>query len=335
MVRIVILLIVSALLILADGPVLQTGQVKSYDDDGDVVPYGSIKDDGYYRAGAARSYSRDGGIVIDNTTGLEWQDKKQVQKPWVTQENYDDGNYSDTSGDTATTYCATFPHFIGKKWRLPSIQELGTLVDYSQYDPSATEGIFNFISSSYYWSSAAHVAYDIYAWIVRFDNGDLYYRTKNNSLYVRCVRGGPLAPSILSRIGEIVTDSATGLEWQDDSIVGTTKRTWTEAIDYCENTLTLGGHDDWRLPNQNELLSIVNFFWHDPALNNCKFQNYIPSSYWSSTSDAITASWAWTVGFWSGRSNDTWKHYSHYVRCVRGGQVNIPVNPAIIMYLFD
>ena len=83
MLRILILLVVSALLALADGPVLQTGQVKSYDGGGNVVAYSSIKDDGYYRAGKARSYSRSGHIVIDNTTGLQWQDNESIQKPFL------------------------------------------------------------------------------------------------------------------------------------------------------------------------------------------------------------------------------------------------------------
>ena len=56
MLRILILLVVSALLALADGPVLQTGQTKSYDGDGNVVTYSSIKDDGYFRAGKAQLY---------------------------------------------------------------------------------------------------------------------------------------------------------------------------------------------------------------------------------------------------------------------------------------
>lgn len=100
--------ILLTILSLADGPVLKTGQTLSYDESGIIVSNGSVKDDGYYQAGVARSYSRDGDIVIDNTTGLQWQDTESVQKQWLTQDNYDDGNCSDTSGDTATTYCEDF-----------------------------------------------------------------------------------------------------------------------------------------------------------------------------------------------------------------------------------
>ena len=57
----------------------------------------------------------------------------------------------------------------------------------------------------------------------------------------------------LSKTGNIVTDSATGLEWQDDAVG--TKTTWQDAIARCE-ALTLDAKSDWRLPNLNELTSI-------------------------------------------------------------------------------
>jgi hypothetical protein len=53
-----------------------------------------------------------------------------------------------------------------------------------------------------------------------------------------------------------VTDSATGLMWQQaDSGCG---MQWEEALAYAES-LSLAGHDDWRLPNAKELQSIVDY----------------------------------------------------------------------------
>ena len=314
MLRILFFLMVTAILALADAPVLQTGQTLSYDTDGNVVPYGSIKDDGYYRAGVVRSYSRDGDIVIDNVTGLEWQDNESIYKPWVTQDNYDAGLYYDTSGDTATTYCTTLLLNNGG-WRLPYIEELETLLDYSQRNPTAVEGIFNYIAATY-WSSTT-VAHEVsFAWYVHFNYGFPGTHSKGYNNYVRCVRGEPLIPPNLSRSGEIVTDSATGLQWQDNSAAGSLLSAWNTAINYCENTLTLGGHNDWRLPNINELLSIVDFSLHNPALNIFVFQNHISNYYWSSTTSIFGNSDAWGVSF----IHDTWyydaKHTDRYVRCV-------------------
>jgi len=54
----------------------------------------------------------------------------------------------------------------------------------------------------------------------------------------------------------IVTDRAAHFMWQDNEDADTIKKSWQGAIDYCE-TSSLGGYDDWRLPNINELNLIV------------------------------------------------------------------------------
>ncbi len=313
----------------ADGPVLKTGQTTSY----------AQFDDGFYQMGKARSYSRSAaGVVADHTTGLEWQDDvDSVQKPWVTQKNYDNGNYDDTSGDTATTYCRDLT-LDGGGWRLPSIKELETLVDSSKDDPSVAENVFHRISSSGYWSTATYADYTSSAWVVHFSYGNSGSYTKDSNGYVRCVRVGQLQPSNFSRddVTEIVTDSTTGLQWQDDEIVKTTDRTWSEAIDYCENDMVLGGHNDWRLPNKNELLSIIDRLRYHPAIDVTYFINTALNYYWSSTTLASHADYAWTVNFDYGFSGNYNKGNNCYVRCVRGGQFDISASlPPVIMYLLD
>ena len=319
----------------AYGPVLKTGQTKSYDAAGNIVTDGSVKDDGFYQVGKARSYSRSAtGVVTDNTTGLEWQDDvDSVSKPWVTQENYDAGNYDDTSGDTAATYCSELA-LDGGGWRLPSIEELETLVDSAQSDPAVTDGVFQHISSDNFWSSTTY-AYDTSgAWDMYFYSGSAAsadFKTRSN--YVRCVRGGQLKPSNFSRSGDIVTDVTTGLQWQDNETAKTTTGTWQEAIDYCENTLNLGGHTDWRLPSKNELLSIVDRSRYDPAINSSIFVNTALSYYWSSTTSAGYSDHAWFVGFEVGSTYYDYninKTSSYYVRCVRGGQVKVPTISPIL-----
>ncbi|MCK5916066.1 MAG: DUF1566 domain-containing protein, partial [Deltaproteobacteria bacterium] len=184
----IVIIMTLAVFTLADGSILQTGQTKSYNADGTIVAGISIKDDGYYRAGADRNYSRSGDVVIDNATGLEWQDDENIQKPWVTQENWSDSNYSDTSGDTATTYCSELT-LNGGSWRLPSIKELDTLVDNGRIDPSVTEGIFNYTASSDYWSSTSSTRDNALAWVTDYGNGRSRHYVKNANHYVRCVKG--------------------------------------------------------------------------------------------------------------------------------------------------
>ena len=187
-------------LVLATGPVLKTGQTKSYDVNGNEVTDGSVKDDGYYQMGKARSYSRsDAGVVTDHATGLQWQDDvESVEKPWLTQENYDkctgnndqekdESKCTDTSGDTAATYCSTLA-LDGGGWRLPTIEELETLVDYGHYNPSVKSGVFQHITLNGYWSSTTSVGVINYVWLVWFAEGNLDNDVKAGNRFVRCVR---------------------------------------------------------------------------------------------------------------------------------------------------
>ena len=328
MLRILFFLMVAVLLALADGPVLQTGQTKSYDASGTVVTDGSIKDDGYYQKGVTRSYSSSEDVIIDNATGLEWQDNESVTKPWTK-----------TGGDTAANYCASL--LPSGEWRLPAIQELQTLVDNGHYHPSVTPSTFiHYVPSDDYWSSTADAFDASDAWTVNFDFGYSSFWNKGDNNYVRCVRGEQLTTSALSRndTTKIVTDTTTGLQWQDDIAAEQTKQNWIGAIDYCEEILVLGGYNDWRLPNINELLSILDYTRYKPTIDlqvfqHTAFEDTHFSNYWSSTTDAGNTYFAWVVAFDYGSAYGKNKDFNRYVRCVRGGQV--PINPSIIMYLLN
>ena len=115
----------------------------------------------------------------------------------------------------------------------------------------------------------------------------------------------------------IVSDSRTGLEWQDNSSA-VKQAIWTDALAYCE-ALTLGTHNDWRLPNVSELDGIADRTTFNPAMN-ATFTNVISNGYWSSTTYASNASNAWVMGFNYGNDVNDAKTNSFYVRCVRDGQ---------------
>lgn len=148
-------------------------------------------DDGHYQKGQSPNYTRDDSkeIVTDHVTSLQWQDNETVSKQWVTQANYDAGNYFDTSGDTATTYCSDLTLGGYGDWRLPTSVELESIVDYGRYNPS-TSIVFENTGSSYYWSSTTTNYYSLDAWVVYFYTGFVYDSRKKNSNNVRCVRAG-------------------------------------------------------------------------------------------------------------------------------------------------
>ena len=121
-----------------------------------------------------------------------------------------------------------------------------------------------------------------------------------------------------TRNNGIVTDNATGLQWQDDySDNGDNIKytTWIGAINYCE-ALSLGGYSDWRLPNKKELLSIVDYDKYDPAIDTV-FTHTASDYYWSSTTHAGYTDLAWFVFFGNGFTDYSGKSDDYYVRCVR------------------
>ena len=126
---------------------------------------------------------------------------------------------------------------------------------------------------------------------------------------------------VLSRSNGVVSDSSSNLEWQDaysDNNNSIKDTTWQSAIDYCEN-LSLNGQNDWRLPNKNELLSIVDYTKSSPSIAE-QFTNTSNNYYWSSTTPRIGRDRALIVYFDYGNTLDDYKYNSGYVRCVRAGQ---------------
>ena len=114
-----------------------------------------------------------------------------------------------------------------------------------------------------------------------------------------------------------VSDTLTGLIWQQYN--NDNWYAWEKALSYCEG-LDLAGKTDWRLPNYQELASIIDDTRHAPALDPI-FGGYHNSDryYWSGTSYAYNAYYAWAVNFYFGSTANNVKSVNSYVRCVQGG----------------
>jgi len=125
---------------------------------------------------------------------------------------------------------------------------------------------------------------------------------------------GTLSLADFTKSGDIVTDNATKLQWQDDATAASMNLTWQVAIDYCE-ALTLGGHSDWRLPNIRELKSIIDRSKTDPAIKSV-FTNTV-SNYWSSATVTSNTGNAWVANFDYGYDDYGNKGFDKDVRCVR------------------
>ncbi len=187
-----------------EAQLLKTGQINSYDQIGTLVTDGSLKDDGFYQKGITPDFSRDGSteIVIDNLTGLMWQDDvsvSSIRKPWLTDSNFNTCIFDntspacyDTSGDTAATYCTNLTLGGFSDWRLPSRSELANIVDYGSVISAIDSTIFLHIGTdTSYWSSTTYEETKHYAWDVYFVYGSVNYSNyKYDTAYIRCVRDG-------------------------------------------------------------------------------------------------------------------------------------------------
>jgi len=124
-------------------------------------------------------FVKNNGIVTDTSTRLEWQDK------------YDDNNarVKHTNWIDAINYCEDLTLNSYTDWRLPSITELGSILDYSRQNP-ASNVIFELINNGVFWTSTTSVSHKVSVWIVGFKDGRYYRTVKVNMGSVRCVRAG-------------------------------------------------------------------------------------------------------------------------------------------------
>lgn len=124
----------------------------------------------------------------------------------------------------------------------------------------------------------------------------------------------------------VVTDLVTGLEWQgcaagltgDDCTEGDAPpMEWGPALAYCED-LTWGGHDDWRLPDEYELQSILDLGAYDPAVDDTAFPATPSKMFWTSSA-SIREERVLVVYLQAGQVVEVQKTRDNtHVRCVRG-----------------
>jgi len=293
--------------------------------------------------------------VKDNVTGLIWEMKTNLDGVQNYSDPHDadntytwyDSNSATNGGDAGTPGAGTDTedfikalndaHYGGySDWRMPTLNELTSIVNYSIArpgpGPTIDTGYFSNTAERAYWSSSTTYVNNTtyFAWLVYFDSGG-HVRgwVKDGAINVRAVRGGQTQSAYVDNGNGTVTDTSTGLMWQQAYSPGT--GTWEQALAYCEG-LNLGGYTDWRLPTVNELRSLLDYSRYESMINATYFPGTVSSFYWSSTTDAEFTDRACGVGFYDGYDSGHNKYNSTYVRAVRGGQTgslgNLVISPS-------
>jgi len=143
------------------GVFIATGQQRCYDHKGQEIECLATGQDGEYRVGRQWPENRfclQGDIVEDRLTGLQWLRQASLgQQP--------------VNWQQALAQVAEFNQQSAQHWRLPSINELESLVDCSRARPAlAAAELFSQLKDVY-WSSSTSLYEPDWAWALYMNKG--------------------------------------------------------------------------------------------------------------------------------------------------------------------
>lgn len=309
------------------GSILATGQTLCYDAEGRVIPCAGTGQDGEFRHGRpwpAPRFVVQGETVADRLTGLSWsRDANPLGFPLAWPEAL------------AAVQELNVSRYAGHAdWRLPNRRELGSLMSFAAKKPALPAGHpFQNVFLGWYWSSTSAAIDPAYAWYVHLEGARMFYGRKDQYYLVWPVRGGDdaLLPATGQKgcfdgsgrdivcagtgqdgetrtgiawleprfrvEGASVVDFFTGLRWLGGANCTGSPVNWQGALAAVAalNRQGVAGRADWRLPNINELESLVDCACHTPALPLDHPFDDVQEVYWSSTTSYFEADWAWAL----------------------------------------
>ena len=315
-------------------PVVDTGQSTCYNNTQAMTcpqPGQAFYGQDSQCAGYAPSFtlSSDGLTVYDNITRLTWQHTPDTNGDGSIRAT-DKLTWAQAQARPAVLNAANCGGF--SDWRLPTIKELYSLIDFRGTDPSgctneaSCPGIVPFIDRNYfqfaygdtsagerlidsqYASSTLYVstAFEQDLFGVNFADGRIkgYGLTMpgggNKTFFVQCVRGNTdYGINNFANNGDgTVTDRATGLMWtQSDSGSG---MNWESTLAWVQtkNAVNYLGYNDWRLPNAKELQSIVDYTRSPDTTNSAAIDPIFTCT--QITNEPGQADYPW---YWSGTTH--------------------------------
>ena len=121
-------------------------------------------------------------VAIDTATGLMWQRfslGQSFENGRVT------GDAQKFNFDESLKAASEYEHLGFKDWRVPTIKELLSIVDYDRFNPIIDTDVFLETVPYHYWSSSPVHSSNSYAWVVDFYSGNSNWNLKDGDFFAR------------------------------------------------------------------------------------------------------------------------------------------------------
>jgi hypothetical protein len=271
-------------------------------------------------AGGPRFAEIDGLVVRDGATGLLWPRLANAL-----------GYPAGWAQALEAVADLNRQRFCGRSdWRLPNRRELRSLVDHGAKNPALPEGHpFREVFLGWYWTSTTKTGQSAYAWSVHFEGGRMFFGRKSDARLVWPVSGESLVLAATGQrlcydaagagvacpgtgqdaelrsgavwpeprfertaLGQL--DNLTGLVWADPAVLPGEPVAWEAALRLAAGFSQALG-PGWRLPDVNELESLVDAGAADPALPPGLAGALRAEGFWSSTTSFFDQGFAYVL----------------------------------------
>ncbi len=322
---------------------IQTGQTTCHDAKGRMIDCAGSGQDADFRSGLSwptpRFETLD-DVVLDRLTRLVWtKNANMAEFPLAWKEALD--HIATMNRDDV---------FGFSDWRLPNRRELRSLMSHQSRKPALPERhpFFN-VFSGWYWTSTTAAINTAYAWYIHMEGARMFYGLKEQFFLLWPVRGksDTILPATgqtqcydskgqlvncagsgqdgefqsgarwlhprFEEAGNIIVDRLTNLCWRKSADLTGSLSTWEEALKAVKDINHKWGEIySWRLPNINELESLVDCSTHSPALPKGHPFGDVREGYWSSTTSMFEPDWAWALYLTKGAVGVGQKNGTHF-----------------------
>jgi len=328
---------------------LQTGQRTCHNAAGREIDCRGSGQDAESRRGVPwpmPRFEQNAEVVLDRLTGLGWaQNANLAEFPLRWQEAL--GYISGMNKEKAFGYC---------DWRLPNRRELRSLMSHETKKPALPED-HPFVNTflGWYWTSTTSMIDPAYAWYIHLEGARMFYGNKEQFSLLWPVRGEGygILPATgqtdcynsggqridcegsgqdgefrfgrewpkprFEVIDDLVIDHLTTLCWSKCADLAGGPVTWADALAAVAGLNQKAKEQGiWRLPNINELESLVDCGMHSPALQFAHPFDCVRESYWSSTTSMFEPDWAWALYLTKGAlgvGHKSGPHFSVWAVC--------------------